>query len=164
MAKNSSPPAPPQINLIAEGTEVEGTLKASDDLRVSGTIIGTLHVDGKAILAEEGKLDGDLHATDADIAGTVEGNLHIAGRLVVKGTAHIKGTIRTKRLIVEEGAEFDGQCEMGMLDKNRAAQLKAGDGSSKSSSVSSASPAGSSSGSSSGSPAGSPKFAPSSGS
>ena len=161
MAKSSTPPAPPQINLIAEGTEVEGTLKASDDLRVSGVIVGTLHVDGKAILAEEGKLDGDLHATDADIAGTVEGNLHISGRLVVKGTAHIKGTIRTKRLIVEEGAEFDGQCEMGTLDKNRAAQLKSGNGSSSSSS---AKPAGSSSGSSSGSSAGSPKFAPSSGS
>lgn len=158
MAKNSTPPpATPQINLIAEGTEVEGTLKASDDLRVSGVIIGTLNVDGKAILAEEGKLDGDLHATDADIAGTVDGNLYISGRLVVKGTAHIKGTIRTKRLIVEEGAEFDGQCEMGTLDKNRAAQLKSGNGSSKSGS---ASPAGSSSAGSSSSP----KFAPSSGS
>lgn len=157
MAKNSPPPAPPQINLIAEGTEVEGTLKASDDLRVSGTIIGTLNVDGKAILAEEGKLDGDLHATDADIAGTVDGNLHISGRLVVKGTAHIKGTIRTKRLIVEEGAEFDGQCEMGTLDKNRAAQLKSGNGSSKSSSSSDSS-------SSSSSSKGSPKFAPSRGS
>lgn len=155
MAKNSMPPAPPQINLIAEGTEVEGTLKASDDLRVSGTIIGTLHVDGKAILAEEGKLDGDLHATDADIAGTVEGNLHIAGRLTVKGTAHIKGTIRTKRLIVEEGAEFDGQCEMGMLDKNRAAQLKSGNGSSKSSAAKSADA------SSQDSSKGSPRFAPS---
>lgn len=155
MAKNSTPPAPPQINLIAEGTEVEGTLKASDDLRVSGTIIGTLHVDGKAILAEEGKLDGDLHATDADIAGTVEGNLHIAGRLIVKGTAHIKGTIRTKRLIVEEGAEFDGQCEMGMLDKNRAAQLKSGNGSSKPSTATSADS------SSADSSKGSPKFAPS---
>ncbi|NNF03797.1 MAG: polymer-forming cytoskeletal protein [Rhodothermales bacterium] len=160
MAKNSSPPpATPQINLIAEGTEVEGTLKASDDLRVSGVIIGTLHVDGKAILAEEGKLDGDLHATDADVAGTVEGNLYISGRLVVKGTAHIKGTIRTKRLIVEEGAEFDGQCEMGTLDKTRAAQLKSGNGSSSSG----ATPAGSTSGSTSGSTP-SPKFAPSRGS
>jgi cytoskeletal protein CcmA (bactofilin family) len=76
----------------------------------------------------------------------------------VKGTAHIKGTIRTKRLIVEEGAEFDGKCEMGMLDKNRAAQLKSSGASSRPSSAGAAA-----SGSSASSSAGSPKYAGSSG-
>jgi cytoskeletal protein CcmA (bactofilin family) len=129
MAKNYSPSTPSQINLIAAGTHVEGTLSAKGDTRVSGSLKGILRVEGKAIIAEEGSVEGEIHAADADLAGTLKGDIFIKGRLVLKETARVEGTIRTSRLIVEEGAIIDGTCHMGQLDKSRADVLKNGAGS-----------------------------------
>lgn len=102
-----------QINLVGEGTTFEGTLHAENDVRASGRIIGTMRVDGRAIIAESGGVEGEIIATNADIAGHVQGELRIAERLVLKSTARIDGDIHTKRLVVEEGARFTGQCVMG---------------------------------------------------
>lgn len=126
MAKNFAPTTPVQINLIATGTELEGTLNAKDDTRICGKLKGTLRVEGKAIISQEGSIEGEIFATDADVAGTVKGEITIKGRLVLKGTAKIEGTIRASRLIVEEGATIDGSCQMGQLDKSRADALRSG--------------------------------------
>jgi cytoskeletal protein CcmA (bactofilin family) len=126
MAKNFSPSTPTQINLIAAGTHVEGSLSAKDDTRVSGSLKGILRVDGKAIIAQEGSVEGEIHAEEADVAGRLLGDIFVKGRLVLKETARVEGTIRTSRLIVEEGAIIEGTCHMGQLDKSRADVLKNG--------------------------------------
>ena len=113
MAKQANASAPGQINMVGQGTVVEGTLRAENDIRVSGRIVGKLHVEGKAMIAQEGLVEGELVATSADVAGSVQGELRISERLVLKSSARIDGDIRTERLIVEEGAVFTGQCEMG---------------------------------------------------
>lgn len=128
MPRNESTVAtPPQINLIAAGTSLEGTLSAEADIRINGTLKGTLKVKGKAIIAPEGHVEGEVHATDADVAGSLKGDIVISGRLVMKGSARIEGTIKTSRLIVEEGAVIDGTCRMGQLDPKRAAALQSGE-------------------------------------
>ena len=128
MAKQSTPPTsssvPGQINMIGEGTIVEGTLKADSDIRISGRVVGKVEVDGKVIVAQEGSIDGDLVATNADIAGSVEGQINIHGRLILKSTARIDAEIKTNRFVVEEGAVFQGQCEMGKMTTVKAEDIK----------------------------------------
>jgi len=138
---DSTPPNPTQINLIAVGTSLEGTLLAEADIRVNGTLKGILKVKGKAIIAPEGRLEGEVHAVDADVAGTIKGDLVVSGRLVLKGSARIEGTIKTARLIVEEGAVIDGTCRMGQLDPKRAAALQSGEGAQSAPSKAGAKPA-----------------------
>lgn len=109
---NQSSAAQDQVNLVGEGTVLEGTLRAENDVRTSGRIIGTLRVNGKAMIAEGGAVEGEIYATNADIAGEVEGELHVEERLVLKSTAQVDGSIQTDRLVVEEGAQFTGDCQM----------------------------------------------------
>lgn len=104
---------PQQINLVGEGTTFEGTLRADNDVRASGRIVGRLEVSGKAIVAESGTVEGEIVATNADIAGSVQGEVYIEDQLVLKSSARIDGTIQTGRLVVEEGALFTGECRMG---------------------------------------------------
>jgi len=101
MAKNKRTMSD-QINLVGEGTTFEGTLRTENDVRASGRIVGTMHVDGRAIIAKSGGVEGEIIATNADIAGHV-----------LKSTARIDGDIHTRQLVVEEGARFTGQCVMG---------------------------------------------------
>lgn len=108
-----NPSTPDQINLVGEGTVFEGTLRAESDVRANGRILGRLEVDGKAIVAKSGTVEGEIVATHADIAGHVQGEIRIEDQLVLKSTAHIDGDIATGRLVVEEGAVFTGACSMG---------------------------------------------------
>ena len=113
MANQGRPASPAQINMLGEGTVVEGTLHTDNDIRVSGKIVGTLRVDGKAIIAKEGSVEGELEAVDADVAGNVEGEVRVGQRLVLQSSSHIDGNITTNRLVVEEGAVITGKCMMG---------------------------------------------------
>jgi cytoskeletal protein CcmA (bactofilin family) len=58
-------------------------------------------------------VDGEIIATNADIAGRVQGEIEVEERLVLKSTAQVDGNIETDRLVVEEGAQFTGECKMG---------------------------------------------------
>lgn len=113
MAQQGSSPISDQINMIGEGTVLEGTLRAESDVRVSGRIVGQLDVQGKAIIAQEGTIEGEITATNADVAGRVQGEIRVEERLVLKSTARVDGDIMTERIVVEEGARFTGECKMG---------------------------------------------------
>ena len=115
MARSSSSgeALPDQINMVGEGTVFEGTLRAESNVRVSGHIKGKLDVDGRVIVTQEGVVEGELHAADADVAGSMRGEIYVSERLMLKSTARIDGTIEAGRIKVEEGALFAGQCKIG---------------------------------------------------
>ena len=71
MAKQVSAATPNQVNIIAKGTVFEGTLKADSDVSVSGRIIGKLEVTGRAVVAPDGTVEGEIKASNANISGTV---------------------------------------------------------------------------------------------
>lgn len=101
-----------QVNLIGTGTVFEGTVRAENDIRASGKVIGTLNVEGKAMIAESGVVEGEVIATNATIAGHVQGKIQVEERLVLKSTARVDSNIDTDRLVVEEGAQFTGEISM----------------------------------------------------
>ncbi|MDX1429659.1 MAG: polymer-forming cytoskeletal protein [Rhodothermales bacterium] len=128
MSKQPTPPSNPgQINMIGEGTVIEGTLRSESDVRVSGRIVGNLDVEGKVIVAKEGSINGELVASSADIAGDVQGQINIKELCVLKGAARVDADIKAARLVVEEGATFNGQCEMGQMTSVRTKDMKGKD-------------------------------------
>lgn len=108
--KNIAPPA--QINMISRGAVLEGTLRAESDVRISGRIIGSLRVQGRAIITQEGFVDGELIAQSADIAGGLEGLIRVTERLMLRTTARVDADIRAARLIMEDGAVCNGRFRM----------------------------------------------------
>lgn len=110
--KDQNMPNQNQVNLIGSGTVFEGTVRAENDIRASGKVVGTLNVEGKAMIAESGVVDGEVIATNATIAGQVHGEIQVEERLVLKSTARVDSNIETDRLVVEEGAQFTGKISM----------------------------------------------------
>ena len=113
MAKQTTATVSNHINMIGEGTVFEGTLTADGDIRISGRIVGKVDIEGKAILAQEGSIEGEVRAMNLDVAGHIHGEIEVEERVILKSSARIDGNIRTARLVVEEGASFNGQCQMG---------------------------------------------------
>ncbi|MFB3131402.1 MAG: polymer-forming cytoskeletal protein, partial [Rhodothermales bacterium] len=115
MAKKARPLPPIQINIIAKGTVLEGTLYVKEDMRVSGRIVGTVTARKRVVVAPEGAIDGGIVAAVVDIAGSVHGDLDVAGHLILRSGARVEGTLKTGQFIVEEGAIFNGTCRMGQV-------------------------------------------------
>jgi cytoskeletal protein CcmA (bactofilin family) len=109
--------APVQLNMLAEGTVLEGNIDTTSDVRISGRIVGRARVSGKAIVAQDGSIEGELFADTADVGGRVQGELRIAGKLVLKSTAIVDGNVHAHRIVMEEGAVLNGKCFMG--EENR---------------------------------------------
>lgn len=101
-----------QHNIIGAATVLEGTLRADGNVNIAGTVNGNVEVEGRTVVAAGGVVDGEVVTTSAEIAGTVRGQLSVSERLVLKATAVVEGDIRTAKLVVEDGATFDGKCVM----------------------------------------------------
>ena len=110
--KSSDSKVVPSLNLISEGTTVNGNISSGHGIRISGRVVGTVDVKGKCILTSSAAIEGDLIAQDADVSGVITGELIITNRLSLRQPSRISGNIRTKVLNVEEGATFEGSCTM----------------------------------------------------
>lgn len=101
------------INVIGADTTIQGDIVSNGDVRIDGTLIGTVKTSSKLVLGASGKIEGDAHAKSADLSGKVLGNVHVSEILFLKSTSRIDGNIHTNKLVVESGGELNGNCEMG---------------------------------------------------
>ena len=116
MSKNKSTASPTTaggLNTISKGTTIEGSINASSDIRVDGTIKGKLFCDAKLIIGPTGHVDGEVRCENAVIEGKFEGELHVKEMLNVRETANITGDVTTGKLIVQTGGVFNVSCAMG---------------------------------------------------
>ena len=107
------------VTLIGNGTQIIGDLMCIADIRLDGTIKGNTESKSKLVIGATGALHGNAVAQSADISGIIEGNLIIAETLFLKATAKINGDITTNKLIIENGAIFNGRCVMGNVVNTR---------------------------------------------
>ena len=114
----TAPDSPERLNRLVQGTNLTGDLNTESNLRVDGTIKGTVGCKGKFVLGQSGRLDGDLTALEAEIEGTIFGDVKIDDLLVLRKTAIIKGTVTTGRLVIEDGAQLGGAIETGDIPSN----------------------------------------------
>ena len=101
------------LNLLGEGTVIEGDLSSSGDLRIDGQINGNLNTQGKCVLGATGKISGNIKANCCDISGTVDGDLQIGDLLLIKSKGKVNGDIKTSKIVIESGGELNGSCIMG---------------------------------------------------
>ncbi|MBK98260.1 MAG: hypothetical protein CL672_05650 [Balneola sp.] len=103
----------PSVNIISEGSELEGFLKSEHDIRVGGVLNGTLETGAKVIVSEKGNITGGMVCQNADIAGKITGDVIGKNKVTLRKSAILEGNLTTKILVVEEGAKVIGLCRMG---------------------------------------------------
>lgn len=116
--KQGDTPVSSSINLIGAGTVIEGEIKSSGDLRIDGTVLGSVSSKSKVVVGATGKIEGDIVCQNADVSGAIRGKTVVAEMLFLKSTALINGDIHTGKLVVEVGAAFTGNCNMGPMVKD----------------------------------------------
>ncbi len=105
-------------NLFGVGTVIEGEIKTEGEARIDGKIIGTITSKSKIVIGKTGVVEGDIICSDAHVEGRVVGKMEVSELLYLSKTADIEGDIVIGKLVVEEGAKFNGTSQMGKALKS----------------------------------------------
>ncbi len=103
---------PKAMNQLSPTTLIKGELVSESDIRIDGKIVGNVTTKAKLVLGATGSIEGNVTCQNAYIEGKISGNLDAAELLIMAKTAFITGDIQIKKLVVEEGARFNGRCLM----------------------------------------------------
>lgn len=101
-----------EINVITEGTQLEGKLITDAPIRIDGIFKGDVNVKNRMVTGETSYIEGIIEADEIIIAGKVKGVVKANIILRLTTTAKVEGKLITPKLIIEEGAIFDGECRM----------------------------------------------------
>lgn len=99
-------------NLIGNGTTIKGEIIATGDIRIDGTIIGTIKSSGRAVIGQQGVVEGEIICNSADVSGHVKGIMRVDELTSLKSTSRLEVELYTKQLFIEIGAIFTGKCDM----------------------------------------------------
>ena len=101
------------INVVAQGTQVEGSIITNGDCRIDGVVKGNLTSKAKIIIGRSGKVDGNVTCNNIDVEGTIRAeSLNVSDLVFLKATANVVGNISAGKIAIEPGAEFSGNCKM----------------------------------------------------
>jgi len=65
------------------------------------------------IIGKTGVIHAQVKVKNAIIAGQLFGNIDAENKIELQSGSHVEGDIRTKRLVIDEGVFFEGNCSMG---------------------------------------------------
>jgi len=102
---------------LSRSLTVTGEISADEDLIIDGTVKGTIRVPGHAIvIGPAAEIKADVLARHIDIHGRVDSSVVASERAVLRNGSHVSGRVVAPRLLVEEGAEINGQLDTRNAD------------------------------------------------
>ncbi|MDJ0788266.1 MAG: polymer-forming cytoskeletal protein [Myxococcota bacterium] len=119
MAPAPPPPAPSRSSdagaltaFIDQGSTFEGKLSFKDTVRIDGHFSGEISSENTLIVGESGEIEATIRSKTVVVSGTVVGDVEATERLVVHKTGSLDGNVQTARLVVEDGAQLNGNLRM----------------------------------------------------
>ena len=106
------------VNMVGNGTVINGDIQSKSDIRIDGTLKGSVKTDGKLVVGSSGVVEGDVVCCNADISGEIKAKITVSQLLALKSTSKLNGDIVTNKLSIEPGATFSGSCSMGAVIKD----------------------------------------------
>lgn len=100
------------VTIISGGVKLEGNLQSEGNVRIDGSVVGNVIVKGNLTLGENCNIQGEIKANNIIMGGKVEGKVTSMETLRLEAKSILKGDLITKKLIVEEGAVFEGHSSM----------------------------------------------------
>ena len=112
MAKSESNLNVNSISRISSGTIIKGEILSPYDIRIDGTFEGKVQTKGRVVVGETAFIKGDIICENIDLWGKVDGNLFVKDTLSLMEGCSVNGNLNVRRLSVELGSTFNGNCRM----------------------------------------------------
>jgi cytoskeletal protein CcmA (bactofilin family) len=102
-------------SLIGSSSLFKGEIETSGTLRIDGSVEGQVSADW-VVIGEKGRIRGDITARGIVVGGRVDGNLSAKEIVEIKSKGQVHGEVISSKLMVAEGAIFDGKSTMQRED------------------------------------------------
>jgi cytoskeletal protein CcmA (bactofilin family) len=121
-ASEAFPPRKPSSEpraLLDRGCKVSGKLEFEEAARIDGQIDGEIIARGNLVIGESAVVKAQITASSIIVAGTLSGEIAASQRIEIHASAKVSGNVTTPKLIVHEGAIFEGYCSMSKEDASK---------------------------------------------
>ncbi len=105
-----------ESTVIGESILVSGNVQGDDDLVVRGRIEGTVTVSKALVIEASGVVKAEVQAQSCVISGALVGNLVASEGVEITKEGRMVGDISAPRVVIVDGATFQGRIDMGELD------------------------------------------------
>lgn len=103
------------VSVIGPTLVIRGELSADEDLVIDGTIEGTIaHHKKNLTIGKQGRVTADIHASSVLVEGELNGDIHSDGLVSLAKGATVNGNVFCARLVMEDGARFNGKIDMAV--------------------------------------------------
>lgn len=99
--------------VLGPDADFKGELRFEKGMRLMGRFEGKVNTPGRLHITKEAKMSADVEAGGIVVEGEVHGNLSALDRVELKNSARYEGDLRAAKLVVDEGAVFEGHVSVG---------------------------------------------------
>jgi len=92
-------------------TDFKGDLHFKGSFRIDGRFKGKIDSDSILIIGDNGKVEADVKVGHLIISGEIKGNIQASQKVEIHSNGRVMGTIISPKLIVEEGAYLEANCQ-----------------------------------------------------
>jgi len=108
-------------SIIGMETHFTGDIETFGNVRIEGRITGNIKTKSKIALGQFAYVEGNIYAQNAELSGRLKGKIHVYDTLILKPSSVVEGQIKANILLMEQGATFNGACNMA--GKGKEAKL-----------------------------------------
>lgn len=102
-----------EVSVIGPTLVFKGELSANEDLVIEGRIEGKIsHQEKNLTVGKQGRVAADIQAQNVEIQGEVIGDVVCDQLVKLSRSAVVSGNIECARIVMDDGAQFDGQVKM----------------------------------------------------
>ena len=94
--------------IIGEGVTITGTIKASKDVTIQGTIDGDIECNSVTI-NKSGNVKGKIKTETMTVEGKAEGEMNVNAVLNIKSEGHVNGKVFYGEIQIDEGGKLSGE-------------------------------------------------------
>lgn len=98
---------------LDRGSHFHGELTFEETFRIDGKFEGKIRSGSELILGETADVDAEVEVGRISINGTFKGRIRAQERIDLLPRARVFADLASPILKIEEGARFEGSCQMG---------------------------------------------------
>ena len=99
-------------SILGPEVEVDGDVKVIGSILIYGKVNWNVVASGTVRTAKSSHIKGNIESKDCFVSGKVDGDVKVEGKTTLEKNCILNVNLITSIVIIEEGASFEGICNM----------------------------------------------------
>lgn len=97
---------------LDKGSHFKGELSFEETFRIDGRFEGKIPSGSELVIGDSAEVDAEIRVERVSINGALKGSVHATERIEIHPRARVTADLHAPVLRIEEGAYFQGSCDM----------------------------------------------------